>query len=156
MYGVPCAQGAGNAAMKAPKIAGQMSWYVKRQMELFQQGAQGTAPGDMQGMQMAAMAKGPQQRPTSAGGFSGVHWHLPRSSPTPTVSGNVETGNQLYAVCASCHGQKAEGIESMAGPRLAGQSDWYLLSSLQSLSKASGVITPRIMAADKCVAWSQR
>ena len=52
------AQGAGNAAMKAPKIAGQMSWYVQRQMELFQQGARGTAPGDMQGMQMAAMAKG--------------------------------------------------------------------------------------------------
>ena len=40
--------GAGNPAMKAPKISGQMSWYVLRQLELFHQGARGAASGDMQ------------------------------------------------------------------------------------------------------------
>ena len=130
------AQGAGNAAMKAPKIAGQMSWYVQRQMELFQQGARGTASGDMQGMQMAAMAKGPQLKdPQALADLVAYIGTFPDQAPTPTVSGSVETGKQLYAVCASCHGQKAEGIESMAGPRLAGQSDWYLLSSLQKFKQ---------------------
>ena len=52
--------GMGNQAMNAPKLAGQESWYIVKQMQLFQNDARGTAPGDMQGMQMAAMAKGPQ------------------------------------------------------------------------------------------------
>ena len=45
------AQGQGNQAMNAPKLAGQESWYLIKQMQLFQNDARGTAPGDMQGMQ---------------------------------------------------------------------------------------------------------
>ena len=52
--------GLGNQAMNAPKLAGQEPWYLIKQMQLFQTDARGTAPGDMQGMQMGAMAKGPQ------------------------------------------------------------------------------------------------
>ncbi len=130
------AKGAGNAAMKAPKIAGQMSWYVKKQMELFQQGARGTAAGDMQGMQMAAMAKGPQLKdPQALADLVAYIGTFPDQKPAATVSGNPEAGKQLYVVCASCHGQKGEGVEAMAGPRLSGQSDWYLLSSLQKFKK---------------------
>ena len=129
-------QGAGNAAMKAPKIAGQMSWYVQRQMELFQQGARGTAAGDMQGMQMAAMAKGPQLKdPQALADLVAYIGTFPDRAPQPSVTGNVETGKQLYAVCASCHGNNAEGVEAMAGPRLSGQSDWYLVSQLQKFKK---------------------
>lgn len=125
-------KGAGNQAMKAPKIAGQMSWYVLRQMELFQQGARGTAAGDMQGMQMAAMAKSPRlQDPQALADLVAYIGTFPDQAPQPTVTGDIVAGKQRYAVCASCHGQNAEGVEAMAGPRLSGQSDWYLLSQLQ-------------------------
>ena len=39
-------QGEGNMAMNAPKIAGMEGWYVRRQIEAFQQGLRGTANGD--------------------------------------------------------------------------------------------------------------
>ena len=48
------AKGEGNAAMKAPKLAGQTGWYLKRQMELFQQGARGTAAGSPSALELAA------------------------------------------------------------------------------------------------------
>jgi len=35
-------------------------------------------------------------------------------------------GKAQYAVCASCHGQQAEGIEAMNAPALAGLAPWYL------------------------------
>ena len=124
--------GAGNPAMKAPKISGQMSWYVLRQLELFQQGARGAASGDMQGMQMAAMSRGPQLRDEQALADLVAYIGTFRDqAPKPTITGDSEAGKKLYATCASCHGDQGEGIEAMAAPRLARQSDWYLLAQLQ-------------------------
>ena len=126
------AKGEGNAAMKAPKLAGQTGWYLKRQMELFQQGARGTAAGDMTGMQMAAMAKGPQLASDAAlDDLVAYIGSFPETQQAPTIQGDAEAGATLYATCAACHGKRAEGNEAMAGPRLAGQSDWYLVAQLQ-------------------------
>ena len=109
--------GAGNPAMKAPKISGQMSWYVLRQLELFQQGARGAASGDMQGMQMAAMSRGPQLRDEQALADLVAYIGTFRDqAPKPTITGDSEAGKKLYATCASCHGDQGEGIEAMAAP----------------------------------------
>lgn len=124
--------GLGNQAMNAPKLAGQESWYIIKQMQLFQNDARGTAPGDMHGMQMAAMAKGPQLASEEAlanlaayiGTFDDV-------KPAVTVSGDAAAGKSLYPVCGACHGDKAQGNEAMAGPRLAGQNDWYLVNQIK-------------------------
>ena len=39
-------------------------------------------------------------------------------------------GKALYARCISCHGSNGEGKESQKAPRIAGQFDWYIYSSL--------------------------
>lgn len=124
--------GQGNQAMNAPKLAGQESWYLIKQMQLFQNDARGTAPGDMQGMQMSAMAKGPQLKGDAAlANLAAYIGTFPDNPVTPTVNGDAAAGKMLYPVCGSCHGQSAEGNEAMAGPRLAGQSDWYLVNQIK-------------------------
>ena len=128
--------GQGNQAMNAPKLAGQESWYLIKQMQLFQTDARGTAPGDMHGMQMGAMAKGPQLKAPGAlenlAAYIGTFEDVP---PANTVSGDAEKGKRLYMVCAACHGDKAQGNEAMAGPRLAGQNDWYLVNQIKKFQK---------------------
>ncbi len=39
---------------------------------------------------------------------------------------SVEKGKQLFAICATCHGTNAQGIDSLSAPRLTGLQDWYL------------------------------
>ena len=128
--------GQGNQAMNAPKLAGQEAWYIVKQMQLFQNDARGTAPGDMQGMQMAAMAKGPQlaseQALQNLAAYIGT---FPEEPVASTVSGDVEAGKAAYMVCAACHGDKAQGNEAMAGPRLAGQNDWYLVNQIKKFKQ---------------------
>ena len=124
--------GAGIQAMNGPKLAGQESWYLKRQMQLFQTGARGTAPGDTSGMQMAAMSKGPQLATDEAlDNLVAYILTLPDQPAAPTIAGDVEAGKALYAVCAACHGDKAQGVEAMAGPKLVGQNDWYLVAQIK-------------------------
>ena len=128
--------GQGNQAMNAPKLAGQESWYLVKQMQLFQNDARGTAPGDMQGMQMAAMAKGPQLASEEAlQNLAAYIGTFPVEPVAPTVTGDVEAGKAAYMVCAACHGDKAQGNEAMAGPRLAGQSDWYLVNQIKKFKQ---------------------
>lgn len=129
-------QGQGNQAMNAPKIAGQESWYFIKQMQLFQNDARGAAPGDMHGMQMAAMAKGPQFRGEQAlADLAAYVATFPDTPPADTVTGDVAAGQQMYPICAACHGQQAQGIEAMAGPRLAGLNDWYLVAQIKKFKQ---------------------
>lgn len=128
--------GQGNQAMNAPKLAGVQDWYFIKQMQLFQKGARGTAPGDMSGMQMASMAKGPQLSSEQALKDMAAYIDtLPDTPITPTVTGDVEAGSKLYPICATCHGKQAEGLEQMGGPRLAGQNDWYLVAQIKKFKQ---------------------
>ena len=47
-------QGQGNQAFNAPPLAGQNDWYLVRQLENYQAGRRGGAPGDIWGAQMRA------------------------------------------------------------------------------------------------------
>ena len=128
--------GQGNQAMNAPKIAGQEQWYLIKQMQLFQMDARGTAPGDMHGMQMGAMAKGPQLKAEGAlENLAAYVATFPDEPTAVTVTDDAEAGKALYPVCAACHGAKGEGIEAMAGPRLVGQNDWYLVNQIKKFQK---------------------
>ena len=42
------------------------------------------------------------------------------------VAGDAALGVGPYAVCAACHGQQGEGLVALNGPKLAGQSAWYM------------------------------
>lgn len=46
------------------------------------------------------------------------------------LAGNVDTGQALYGVCASCHGQLGQGNAALNAPKLTGQSAWYLTGQL--------------------------
>ncbi len=48
------------------------------------------------------------------------------------AAGNADIGRAQYAVCAACHGQQGEGIEALNGPKLAGQSEWYLRNQIHA------------------------
>ena len=136
-------KGLGNQAMAAPKLAGQSPSYLLRQMQLFQTGGRGTAAGDMQGRQMAAMSNGPGLA-TEEGLRNMVAYitSLPDASVATTVTGDVARGAQLYLTCAACHGAQGEGLEAMAGPRLQGQNDWYLVSQLKKFKSGKRVYAP--------------
>jgi cytochrome c oxidase subunit 2 len=57
----------------------------------------------------------------------------PTFSETQSVAaGNASVGAAQYAVCAACHGQKAEGLQAMNAPKLAGQSGWYLSRQIKA------------------------
>lgn len=124
-------QGEGNRAMNAPSLAGQEAWYLSRQMEAFKSGIRGTAGGDSFGAQMRPMAMVVSD-PVALENLVAYIQTFPAGDSPPTVQGDIAAGQTAYLVCAACHGQKAEGNEAMAGPRLAGQNDWYLVRQLQN------------------------
>ena len=122
-------QGEGNQALNAPRLAGQEPWYLRRQMEAYQQGLRGTKPGDVYGAQMRPMA----MSVTDAAALDDLIAYigtLPEAPAGPTVEGDATAGKSAYAVCASCHGQQGKGLEQMGGPQLAGQDDWYLVRQI--------------------------
>lgn len=44
---------------------------------------------------------------------------------------NVAAGQAQYALCATCHGAQGEGVQALNGPKLAGQSAWYIERQLK-------------------------
>lgn len=128
------AEGLGNRAMNAPKIAGQEAWYTKRQLAAYQAGHRGTAPGDTYGAQMRPMAMAVAD-PVAVENLAAYIESLPAPKPESTVTGDAAKGKTAYAVCAACHGANAEGNEAMGGPKLAGQNDWYLARQVQNYQK---------------------
>ena len=126
--------GEGNAALNAPKLAGQEPWYLERQLAAYNSGMRGTKPGDMYGMQMRPMAN-TVSSPEAVANLIAYISALDAKPAETTVAGDPAVGKALYTVCAACHGQAAEGLEQMGGPKLAGQSDWYLVRQIQNYKK---------------------
>jgi cytochrome c oxidase subunit 2 len=48
------------------------------------------------------------------------------------AAGDAARGEQLYAVCSTCHGPKAEGMQEMNAPALAGREAWYIARQLEN------------------------
>lgn len=124
------ADGRGNEGVRAPRLAGMETWYLIRQLENFRSGARGSDPGDVHGAAMRAAAA-----PLADAGIADVAgWAAGWRSPPaePTLEGDVGAGRRLYAACAACHGERAEGDEAQGAPALAGQNDWYLAAQLEN------------------------
>jgi cytochrome c553 len=49
-----------------------------------------------------------------------------------SFSQDAAKGQKLYKKCIACHGKMGEGKKSQKAPRLAGQYDWYIVSSLKA------------------------
>jgi cytochrome c553 len=123
--------GGGNQAFLAPAIAGLDEWYVQAQLEKFKSGVRGTHPEDVGGLRMYPMSLSLKNE-ANIKAVAGYVASLPRTDPQPVLEGGDPAhGAELYAVCMQCHGPEGAGNETLNAPRLAGASDWYLLSSLE-------------------------
>ncbi|MDP9011393.1 MAG: c-type cytochrome [Pseudomonadota bacterium] len=122
--------GEGNPQLNAPKLSGQASWYLVRQLQDFKHGVRGAATQDTYGKQMVPFA-------ATLGDDAAIRnvvayiASLPDTHPAGTLSGNPERGRALYATCAYCHGGSGQGVWSTNAPRLSHMSDWYMKRQLQ-------------------------
>lgn len=128
------ANGNGNPAIRAPKIAGMETWYVKRQLQLFRAGLRGVHAEDVTGNEMRPMAVHLRDDGALDQAVAHVASFVPKPPPI-TVSGDSTRGKQIYESCASCHGARAEGNPDLNAPALASSTDWYLVTQLKSYMK---------------------
>ncbi len=125
-------QGQGNVMINAPRLAGMERWYLERQMELFQQGLRGTHPQDLQGQEMQPAAAILDDAEIAAALDRVESWPDEEPAPITLEDGDPQAGEQVYQSCAACHGAQGQGNETMNGPALAGQNDWYLVTQLEN------------------------
>ncbi|OGA46352.1 MAG: cytochrome-c oxidase [Betaproteobacteria bacterium RIFCSPLOWO2_12_FULL_62_13] len=137
-------QAEGNPALNAPKLSGQGDWYLKRQLKNFKNSARGTHDKDVYGKQMAPMAA-TLANDVAIDNVVAYITTLPGNPAPPTLKGNAKNGQRLYATCAACHGADGRGIQAMNAPRLAGMSDWYLVTQLKNFKQGIRGAHPKDM-----------
>jgi cytochrome c oxidase subunit 2 len=125
------AQGEGNIDQHGPKLSGQETWYLKRQIEYFKQGVRGSHADDVWGKVMAPMANTLFNEQAVDNVIAYIQT-LPDNPAPITVHGDVDKGKRTYEVCAVCHGRDGEGRWALNAPRQAGMSDWYLVTQLKN------------------------
>lgn len=125
------AQGEGNRALNAPKLAGLQAWYTERQLNYYKTGVRG-GEGDTNGQMMAPMANMLADA-AAVRNMAAYLESLPNTPAEPTVTGDVENGASIYnRNCAACHRDNGEGTWYTDAPKLAGMSDWYFITQLQN------------------------
>ena len=124
-------QGEGNAALNAPKLAGQSAWYLTRQIEAYNSGLRGTHEDDIFGRQMAPMAA-TLASDEAVANVAAYIATLPDNAPAASIADGADlaSGAKAFANCSYCHGDDGRGQQAMNAPRLAGMSDWYLARQL--------------------------
>lgn len=123
--------GRGNEGVQAPRLAGMEPWYLRRQLENFRADIRGVHEADKEGIAMRPMAtKLSDESIEDIIEWVGS-WEYVAAEET-IEGGDPARGRGLYSGCAVCHGDNAEGNESLGAPALAGQNDWYLVTQLKN------------------------
>ena len=126
------ANGMGNKALNAPKIAGQEPWYLERQLNNFKGGIRGADPKDTYGMQMRPMAL-TLANDQAVSDMAAFLSSMPVSkSSESTVKGDATAGKASYMICQTCHGPKGGGNKALNSPKLTGLQDWYIVRQLKN------------------------
>ena len=126
------ADGMGNKALNAPKIAGQESWYLVRQLKNFKGGIRGADPKDKYGMQMRPMALTLANDQAIADVAAYVSSMPEQKLVAKTVKGDIAAGKTAYIICQACHGPTGGGNQALNSPRLTGLQDWYVVRQLKN------------------------
>lgn len=124
--------GQGNSVFLAPDIAGMPTWYAEKQLHKFRDGIRGTHFDDIAGMRMRPMALSLRTDEDVKAVAAYVATLPPVDPDSELHGGDPAKGEQYYATCAACHGQKGEGNEQMSAPPLAASSDWYMKTQLSN------------------------
>ena len=126
------ANGMGNKALNAPKIAGQEPLYLERQLKNFKAGVRGAHPKDPYGMQMRPMAL-TLANDQAVSDMAAFLSSMPVSkSSESTVKGDATAGKASYMICQTCHGPKGGGNKALNSPKLTGLQDWYIVRQLKN------------------------
>jgi cytochrome c oxidase subunit II len=128
------AQGQGNPQLNAPKLSGQASWYLARQLQDFKLRIRGGTEKDTYGKQMVAFAATLADDTAIKNVVAYIN-SLPDAHPEGTVSGNPSKGREHYETCVYCHGSGGQGVWSTNAPRLSNMSDWYMKRQLQNFQQ---------------------
>ncbi len=128
----PChaPDGGGYQSEFSPKISGQEDWYLSRQFTNFRNDLRGAHRSERWAKQMNFHIK--DFSPAQLGSFVEYIGTLEDTPAAATFEGDVTRGQQLYSKdCSLCHGDDGMGIPALNSPRLAGMSDWYMVTQLQ-------------------------
>ena len=131
----PCAachgeQAEGNAALKAPALAGQSTTYLARQLDHFRSGMRGADEADIAGQQMRPMAAALPDTAAIADVLAYIAT-LPAPRVTTTPVGDAVAGNKAYqGACGACHGGRGEGNDALNAPRLNTLDADYLVEQV--------------------------
>ena len=126
------ANGMGNKALNAPRIAGQEPWYLERQLKNYKGGIRGADPKDTYGMQMRPMAL-TLANDQAVSDMAVFLSSMPVSkSSESTVKGDATAGKASYMICQTCHGPKGGGNRALNSPKLTGLQDWYIVRQLKN------------------------
>ena len=123
----------GNKMLGAPSISGMEEWYLYRQMKNYQMGLRGIHSEDLSGQVMRMSILNFDDTQLLA--ISRYIAHLEPMKSERTVQGDVVTGEFVFQHCISCHGEYAEGDETISAPKLTGQNDWYIYRQLMNFQK---------------------
>ncbi|MBI2748085.1 MAG: c-type cytochrome [Burkholderiales bacterium] len=148
------AQAEGNAALHAPKLSGQGDWYLKRQLKYFKNGARGTHEKDAFGKMMAPMAATLADDAAIDNVVAYIRT-LPDTPAPPTLKTATSHGQNLYTTCASCHGAGGRGMQATNAPRLAGMSDWYLVTQLKNFKQGIRGAHPKDLYGPQMVSMAE-
>jgi cytochrome c oxidase subunit 2 len=120
----------GNRAVGAPAITALEPWYVDAQLRAFRDGWRGLHPDDAPGREMRGAVVNLDDADLKRA-LAG--WRRAAARPVVhAVTGDAARGKAEYAPCAVCHGAQGQGDPALHAPRLAGRSDWYLVTQLQN------------------------
>ena len=50
-------------------------------------------------------------------------------------AGDAKRGGELYKSCVQCHGADGLGNETEKAPKIAGQYEWYIISSIKQFKE---------------------
>ena len=134
--------GEGRKIANAPRISGQHSWYIARQLKNFKNNVRGTHINDITGMQMRpiAMTLGTDQDIDDVVAYVGS---LNGRGKHSGVKGDIQKGKSAYAVCATCHGANGQGNEALNAPKIAGLPDWYVERQLNNFKRGIRGVHPK-------------
>jgi cytochrome c553 len=129
-------RGEGNAALGAPRLAGQDGAYLARQLRSFKAGTRGYHPDDQAGARMRAVAAKLSEAEIEA--FAAEYGKMNANAvQTGTVGATDDgKGRELYlSTCSQCHGPHAQGYAQLQSPNLNLLGDWYIAAQIDGYVK---------------------
>lgn len=61
------------------------------------------------------------------------------------AAADAAKGKTLYAACIQCHGAEGKGDVTQEAPKIAGQYDWYIESSIKAFKEGKDRKNPKML-----------